>query len=602
MPLDLSILSYNLPVLYSVAKQPSKEKPEPVELVANLAGTHIYNAAYGWGRVWRILYAIVGLFCKDLKSQKLQAALIKTHDVFQEQLKGITEYVGKYQKYLEERIAGYDDDHVKIPEDEYYEIGHAISAWNDVTLPFLQLIHRKQHAAINEVFRKLMDDTTCDIAKFFKVDLLKKCIHFQRIINVEFELDTKMPFEALARLSEGKKMVSEWKKEVRAFVKKANDNADKVGIRLFHRALRYFMGYVTDKKNYEKNLTRMEMKLADEEYGTCKVFVQPDKDHLEWRDTLRPGTILTFKSQYTGQQTIVLGEQIGKKEDGTDSNIIFAIKGEDEKVVSIAFNEVMHSFKHWQRSAYQAKYGNNPNGVLWPIEFYDIDTSGRIAIVERLHTPIDGIEWTTKPGKSISWDDAPKCDDVWKMLSDFVTMRYTPFPFSPKYLMLDKHDRVKSTKVLYTDSKNPFDFNALEDFVVAFSGGNAGVFYYIMDKSGLLKHENAKFYKRIVKETMEGNVPNAAELGATMGSGISDHKVIDRGQALAHAALALKAECCAILEKELGTKAGRVLDALVTRIFLSAYKESGCAGVLLSTLKDEVLEQARKDLNKSSGS
>lgn len=589
MPQDLSVLNSNLPTLYHFSSD-SKDT-----LVANLAGTHIYSTSRGWGRFWRILYAIIELFVSDsLRLQKLKQALNKTHDAFQEQLKFVTEYVNKFQTYLEERIEGYSPTNRTIPEEDYYEIGHVISNWNNTTLLFIRLLRRNQHDAINAVFRQCMEDQSCDVAKLFKTDITKKCIHFQRILNLEYELDLKIPLEALARLSNGKSISTEQKKEVRTFVKKINSCAEKVGIRLFHRAMRYFLAYVSDRPKYEKHVTRMENDLTTEEYGGCSLIIQPDSDHLEWREGLKPGDSITADLMQRGKVTLELGEQIGKKDDGTDKNVFFAVKGHPDKILWSSVNEAILSHKHWGRSVYKQKFSNNPNDTLWPVDFLDIDKTGRFALMERLHTPLDKTAWRSTSPDIVDWNDIQQCTNVIEMIKNFINLNYTPYPLAPKYLMLDPNKRVRSTKILYTDSKNPFNHCALEDFVIAYANNNLAVFRHVMTKSGLLDHKYSTYYKAVVKNTIEGKAMDPTQLSQY--KSITDHRIVDRGQELHKAVLVTRAEIYTRLLTEFHLKKDPVTEKLVGDYLYEGYKCLGCASVLWPTLSDIVYGNVCKHL------
>lgn len=591
MPQDLGILNYNLPALYHFAQSDSKDT-----LVANLAGTHIYSTSRGWGKVWKILYAVIGFFCgHSLKEKKLQQALMKTHTVFQEQLTFVKEYVAKYQTYLEESFAGYNPRSRVIPEEDYFEIGHVISDWNDTTLDFSHLIRRNQHTAINDLFRKHVGAENLDVAKLFHSDVMQKCIHFQRILNLEFQLDAKLPLRALSEITQDIKLYKEPIKEVRTMVKNVNKNAEKIGIRLFHRTLRYLMQYIPDKSKYEKNLARLETDLVKEELGGCAIFDQLDAEHIKWRQTFTEGSKLAINSKYNGKYTVELGEQIGKKNDDQDKNIFFSIKGNPDQVVWISLNESVLLHKWWGRSEYELRYKKNGTQVLQPVMFYDLDKSGRVAIMERLKTPLDFTTWISDG--TLSWQDESRCEDICNVISNFIAMNMTPFPLSPKYLMLDANNQIKSTKILFTDPTYPFNFNALEDLVIEYSNKNPWVFKHIMVKSKLEEHEYSKYYRRVAKYAAEGEQMSSDELSTY--KGIKDHRVVDRGRELHAAVTGMMAEICAKLQAEHGHKKDTVTEKFVGNAINKHYIGTGCVSVLWPSLSDEVYADVCQQLKLS---
>jgi hypothetical protein len=184
---DLEILSANLQAIYSVAHKPLYLPPKqaataPIEkgivttdnaviltpvpaptkaplkalsepnLVANYSGTRIYNTAHCWGRVWTIIYKVLGFFAgESLQIRKLKEAIIKTNDIFNENRVQIEEHLKKYEKYI---VRCLDRKRKNFSEEEISISRNAITAWNDSTRPFLKFIRKNGIKTILDVFRQ----------------------------------------------------------------------------------------------------------------------------------------------------------------------------------------------------------------------------------------------------------------------------------------------------------------------------------------------------------------------------------------------------------------------------------------------------------------
>lgn len=602
---DLSLLSHNFPVLLSVEK-PEKDEP-PFDLIANPSGTYLHKTSEGWGRFWRVLYAIIWLFAGDsFKLRKVQEALQKTCEVYKEQLPHIAKYVQQYETYLKKACKGFN-----LKEDQVTEIRSSLTEWNDTTLPFLLLIRRKQHEKINDIFQHHFGKDG-DLKTLFNTDILKQCIKIQHIIDLEGTFQGPLPLEALARICTGsqeeRKLYEENRRQITAFVKKANSLADTIGVRLFHRTLRDLMTYIEDD---EKNLARLEMTLLDWDGkggGGCKIFNQPDEEHIRWASQLKPGDTLICKSEGDPKGSeIILAEQIGKKPDGVDKNLFFGIQGQPDRAVWIAPNEASLQMKHWIRSEYvidnddetkPAEAENNvqkadkdvdaepPIARLTPVNFYEIEKNGKFAIVERLKKPLDQITWKSTDPNRIARDDQRRCGPICEIIRDMVNTESTPVPLESKYLMFDRQNQLRSTKML--QKSKVFNFNAVENnLVIALSKGNLAVYRHIMRDSGMTNHRYAEFYRRVVKNAVSDEVKEVKdEKTFPFGKGVPN-SIRERGQTLCDDVVQLKKQCLEKLHEQ--NFNAENINKVIGKAIMKAYNNAACGGVLWPTLIDDVV-------------
>lgn len=574
----IDILRQNLPPLYHYAKNESKG---PTELIANFSGTCLYNSSRGIGRIWKIFYVIIQIFIGDsFQIRKMKQALLKTQEAFRNQLEIVTKHVKIYQTYLNKASKGFP-----IKEEAVYETRFIITAWNDATQPFLQMIRQKKHTLLTDLFSHYLGKKKENFEEAFQSNIYKECVQIQNIIDLEGIYQGPLPLESLARFSTGQKLYDENKKDIKNFVKKSNILAQSIGIRLFHRALKGFLDYV---KEDEKNLVRLEIGLDNEK---CKFFAEKDQDHLEWRCKLKPGHTIKCISEKNPQGWVLnLGEQLGRKVEGEDNNLYFSVKDHPDIVVWTSINESILGIKHWLRSEYVEGMNDDAEGCVTPVNFYDIDPRGRFAIIERMYQSLDSISWASTDSDNLAKADCKKCSIVSKFIEYMIGSNTTPQPFAPKNFMFDKNGKLRFCKI---PREGKFDFNAVEDFIVAYANFNPSIHKYLMRNSGLLEHRYAKvFYARIVKNALKGDWPDINDFGKHTGKGITDPNVLDRGNALYQAITNIKERCCNNAVREFGLKIGhKQLEEIVDNAVMSCYKASCSAGVLWHNFETDVFNK-----------
>jgi hypothetical protein len=221
------------------------------------------------------------------------------------------------------------------------------------------------------------------------------------------------------------------------------------------------------------------------------------------------------------------------------------------------------------------------NGALGVVDFRGMDKDGRFALVDRLKYPLQNIAWETNGMTSMN---KKACFSIIKLIKAFIAKEQTPEHFSPKFLMFDKNGLLKCTRIP-KQGKN-FDFNAIEDFILELSKNNLAIFQHIMSETGLTKLESALFYRKMVANALNGDSTPADKVAAQTGA--VEPTVVDRGQELFKAVIALKKHCCERLKK--AAIAGD-LEAQVTAQIQLEYSRTCAAGKLWPDLEEKVVAQ-----------
>lgn len=256
----------------------------------------------------------------------------------------------------------------------------------------------------------------------------------------------------------------------------------------------------------------------------------------------------------------------------------------NDRLVWVSCNPMILHMKELERETFVKK------NLLQVADFKAIDADGRFAVVERLVHPLNDIAWESK-GTKITKNDEKACEEILELLQKLVKKQKTPQNFSPKTLMLSRDGFVKSFRIPSriddpeeNKSKPEFDFNAIEDFCVELN--NFAVFKHLMKDSGILKHDSAHFYRKMVQNAIDDK-NRKAEKVATEGSD-TEPSVIDRGQDLYKDVVALKRRCCERIRKK---SKGEIqnLEVKVKNKIHELYLESEAAGVLWPSIEDTVV-------------
>ena len=183
-------LEYNLQEIYSSVHSG--------ELVANFKGTHLYNTSTGWGYLWKWFYNVFG--CIFNREEKLQKAIVKTHTIFQDKLKEVTQYVEKYRSYLQQKCEEYPVDDI-----EFTQARKGITSWNRKTRQFQKLVEQK-NSKLMALFAKYLnyDEEKGNIP--FSNPSSETCKDYQMFIDLEGVMHEPIPFYILEKLSAGKQM------------------------------------------------------------------------------------------------------------------------------------------------------------------------------------------------------------------------------------------------------------------------------------------------------------------------------------------------------------------------------------------------------------
>jgi len=564
MKLQIKSLGSNLQELYSTKDNVAIQEA----LIASPLRKKIYNANSGWGRIYAVIYLVLG---KNRRSKRLHVVVVHTHELFSEHAKFIQSTLEQYQKYVSQVSKGQN------PETkQYLRCRWILTRWYDATHVFLDNMHKQPNSPLQEFLKSNLLTPLKDSPPFLCESIFKRVSRVQKILDIEGLFQKPLPYAALHKLAISTQLNQREKEDIDKWIQFLNIHSKKFPVHFFHRFLKSLINEFP-QEGPVPNLAKLEMGLVDR---NCKIFLEKDLEHLSWREQLRPGSVVICNSK-----EIVLGERIGAKTDGFDQTIHFAIKGEPQKVLTIGVNEAILGLK---------KILSEEQGFAVKMASYiEVDASGKFAIVEKLSESLNQFPWTSQKHQ-LSFEDQDLIAPLSGLINWFVKEKISPHHLSPRHLMFDPTGELKSLKLVLKTPSVDFDFNFLENFVCECAANNRRVFQHLMEASGLHGHPYSKFYEKIVKNSLQRN-PTTVAMQANLDS-ITDSRIEMQAQKLYQQISELEMECLQRIQQQCKIAPQKLISA-VSKEVLSQYQMSSGAGVIWPGLKQDVIAAVIKQQN-----
>lgn len=501
------------------------------QLVANLFGTHVYQKGKGWGKVWHWVYNLLEYFpCgQDLRQQKLKQAMEKTDQVFQTHIQLVKDEVKKFEEYLVAKTNG-----VEIQDQEYAASRRHIAEWNHCILPWIEK-------------NPVPESQTC-----------------QSVIDLEAKLNEPLPYKILIKLSHLQQLTHQETETVKAWIEKLK--GAKVEISLLHSALQGIMDPIQKRTHAMWYPCLIEMEMALVKLG-CEIFLQRDPEHMRWREELKPGIKISCN-----QHTYTIARVVSRKPNMYCQTRVYQIEENPNQLLLVGVNRAM--------LALRKKYGELDSWGVRQVRVRDLDRDGRCAVIEKLPELFSANDWIAL-SHQLNADEIAYLNPVIQQIQWFIEENATPIPFNSKSLGYDEKGVLTSTKIT---AKGPFDFNALEDFVLRFSQENPKMFRYLMIESGLSKHPTARFYEQVVKDTLNGEEKDLLTQAAMQN--IEDLKIVERSEKLRQDVLNVLEE----LMRDLcnGDIQEEVMKRRISSSIWQVYHDQRTAGILWPDIKKMV--------------
>lgn len=553
--MSVSTLSNNLQEIYVASLQGKDKMPS---LVADISGCQIYYTRVGWGRVWTWVYGLLSIFgCKDMRAKKLARAMQKTHESFTARLPVVQKATETYRTYLEKKSLG-----VRVNECDYHLARKRLTDWNVRIKPLVQSLQKHCPAMSTDLFGGAANTQNS-----------QQELDLQFLIDLEGRLRKSLPLDILKKLATKQPLKEKENKTLSKWICHLNKMGEKFKVGPFHDALIAYIKFLgTFEYNKEANLVRLEYALLSR---NLQVFKQKEEDFLKWRASLRAGDNL-----FCREKAIVLGEQIGKKSEGWDGTVLFAVEGDAGKVVALNINRALPAIK--------TLIGYEEGACIHNVKCIDVDTVNGVALHERLTDSLAEWEWQTTD--EVHPQDVDRLTPLVNNIKWMIQHQATPHVMYPKRLMFDNAGILKSTRPCIP---REFDYMGLETYAHACSKGNRRIFSYIMDRSGLFGHSYRTVFHTMAQKALEEVKVKAEDVAAI--EGIIDSRVVDKANKLYYAILELKKQCLMKLHDVYHVPKPDAVEASLKLVLLELYNNYKSVAILWPQMEeDAVAETARK--------
>ena len=509
MTLSPQQLSANLHELYYEAL--SEGQPE---LVPSLFSNHVYASTTFFGRLWRVIYAVIGLFFgHGLKNERLKTVLLNVIHSYQEFQKEIEPVFQRYQIMIGKRCEGYLNE-----TDLYKNLRWQIHHWNDKTMPFVKLILKGKIAKVEELIRDYFSGENIEVPEEsgnpFISSRTKEIASYQPLIDLEELSEDFYPYYPLAKLAMEKHLTKTEEQDLSDWI----ERAENLGIKQkkFQRSLEALINNIsamnTSLAAVKPSLVTLELELLKRGLNT---LIKEDPKHIEWRKTLKMGdTIFINGTAYT------LGEEIRHLKPGSNQNLVFLCQEREDAVIVIGKNiSTLEIRRQVQRDI--------STGFVSP-NWIEIGRDGKAGLQERMLKHISQIEW--KSTHELKQEDHPFIRPFIGLIRFMKEIEKTPkaIPYEHLYFSRDCILKcIKPTQLI------PFDYGSLERFALDASKKNQVIFNTIILRSGLFQHKQRQFFEDIIATFESEENLSTKTIASLSVHSITTSSVIDRGEALA---------------------------------------------------------------------
>lgn len=445
MPIKFEVIRENFQALRAAARG-----NDPTILVSDAWGKRLYTTAMWRGRLWRWYYHLIALLgswfhnneWQEASSKNIIRAIWKTDRLF----RFFQREMEKYQRRLEAEVADTAEGPPMQPEkiiEQATEIMKLVRTWETSEREKIEIFCKNYLKQAGD--QKPFTLARCEIGSMKNILTIAK---------MQKQFDKKVPLRLLYVLSIGRELRPGGEdRELREWIKKANDLLTLTALKDFLRAL----SYLTFRENKEKQFLLVCCELRKR---GCTLFDQREETFLSWRETLTPGT--PFKINDT---TYTLG---GRVEEKRKEVIFFRVREREDVLLCSPQNSLILRMRMEKQERAEEEASE--------IRLMEVDAKTGCAIVQR-------------------WGRKPNVEEMGAFLKKLISKNQTPQPFRPDDFRI-MGDEVKSIVGLKYD---PFKFEVFEQFVFDWANGDPGVYKTLCAASGLDTRMEVAFFNDIVE-------------------------------------------------------------------------------------------------------
>ncbi len=488
MTVDLNTLRANLIELHNWAvhqkdsESITPSKPYFQEFVSNKSATKLYQKSHWIGRIWRIYWWFQSLsFHQDPIQERVDETIKKTITAFKHfQMQAATDN----HEYID---ATFDlEGKCPISKNEFRSLKKRIHSFYTATNPFWLLRNKELSSRAKET-----------LAFIYEQLPPKPYFISQHLIKIESLTGMLMPIGPLLKLAQEEHLnhLEELKtkhylanfvvQELRLPFQKPKPFQYVVKVRFFHRTLKEVLSILNKKsssiRKINANLPRLEIALSDRGF---RLFDEVDSKYMSWRENLT-GTKLMI-----GSKEILVGDRIGKKEEGIDLHALFEVPNEANHLIKTGINEASLSIEYekLQRHQYGIKH----------TEYLSWDPKHRFVLVERIVHTVKEISLQYLKAPSVMRILYPIRD----LLEALTNLYATPNPLKTKSIGFTSKGQLRTFRFL---KKTPYSPTNLERFTFKCGLKNQDLYVGLMLGSRMHATSQIEYYASVLNNVLNGS-------------------------------------------------------------------------------------------------
>ena len=423
----------------------------------------------------------------------------------------------------------------------------------------------------------------------FDLPLFKAMKKEGRWVQVEGIMQQSIPVALISKLQDLKSLTVEENRCLKSWVQALNQFQDSLSLKLLSNVFNEMIMVINLEGS--STLTLQNFILWLDQQG-CQILHCEDRAHMDWREKLKPGSIVECNGK-----KFTLGLQVSPDKIIKDEFKIFEVANYPNYIIKIANNLFRLLSEDKQSQSEQTHWGVRLVEKIKNIEtdakkplIDGLDREGRCVMLEKLCSTFDSHVWESEEAKLTKKDEKPAlvlanhlyCMQEWRASAENLSL---------SHLMWDQNGDLKSTRLLKKGLPN---YNEWESLCINAAKGNLAVLNFLINVSKLSEHKIAKYYRGAVESTLKKGKTDL--LSRPLPNGHQLEIYSQRVKELCIKALELRNTCLAYVIASLRKKGQysyqkeAELQKEVADRMIQSYRASCTPGQLPSNWEAEIVE------------
>lgn len=384
-----------------------------------------------------------------------------------------------------------------------------ITRFHQATIIFWSLFVKNDDVQLRHPLLSYIDDQKSTLLDRPLYKALKK---EGRWMQIEAMMRQPIPVALMSKLHDPDNLTVDEKRRLRSWVQTLNECQGTISLKLLSIVLQEVIAIIHLQGS--SPLTMQELLYWLDSQG-CVVLHGEDAAHMVWRGGLNTGDTITCNGK-----ELILGDLLSPDKPIDDEFKVFELANYPDYVVKIANNrfrllieekQAQNADEHWGVRLVKRIENLEEDDKKPPID--GLDHEGRCVVLEKLSSPLSGMEWTSDTAELTEEDEKYAlvlanhifCMHQWKANAQNLSL---------SHLMFDPEGVLKSVRLL---KKGPPNYNEWEAHCAAASQDNPFILAFLMNVSKLSEHKVALYYRGAVEHALQAGETDLGSRPLPMG-------------------------------------------------------------------------------------